>query len=165
MTALVPPGPVTVTPTTDPAVPGGAVAVMEPAEFTVNVLAGIPPKLTVLAPVNDAPVMVTTVPPAAGPLAGATPLTVGAAAMYVKRSADVGGEVPPGAVTVTGTEAGVPAGLVAVTRVAEFTVNVVAGVDPKCTAVAPLNPAPRTDTTVPPRCGPLPGLTPVTTGP
>ena len=40
----------------------------------------MPPKLTALAPVKSVPVMVTTVPPAVGPEAGLTPVTVGGAA-------------------------------------------------------------------------------------
>ena len=37
----------------------------------------MPPKLTAVAPVKLVPVMVTTVPPAVGPLLGLTPVTVG----------------------------------------------------------------------------------------
>jgi hypothetical protein len=54
---------------------------MDVVEFTVKAVAGIPPKLTVVAPANDDPEIVTTVPPAAGPLDGERALTVGAGAM------------------------------------------------------------------------------------
>ena len=42
-------------------------------------VAGVPPKVTVVAPMKSVPVIVTVVPPAAGPAPGETPLTVGAA--------------------------------------------------------------------------------------
>ena len=41
--------------------------------------AGVPPKLTPVAPERPVPVMVTLVPPAAVPLAGDTPVTAGGA--------------------------------------------------------------------------------------
>jgi hypothetical protein len=75
--ALVPPGVVTVT-STVPA-PAGEVAVICVALFTVNVVAPVAPNFTAVAPVKFVPVMVTLVPPAAGPLAGLTLVTVGAA--------------------------------------------------------------------------------------
>ena len=49
------------------------------AELTVKLVALVVPNLTAVAPVRLAPVMVTWVPPAAGPLAGEIPVTVGAA--------------------------------------------------------------------------------------
>jgi heme/copper-type cytochrome/quinol oxidase subunit 2 len=88
--ALVPPGPVTVTSTVPD--PEGEVAVIEVAEFTVTPVAACPPKETVLPAVKFVPVMVTVVPPAAGPEAGETALTVGAGAGV------------PLHVTITGTE-------------------------------------------------------------
>jgi hypothetical protein len=75
--ALVPPGVVTVT-STVPA-PAGEVAVICVALLTVNVVAAVAPNFTAVVPVKFVPVMVTTVPPAAGPLAGLTSVTVGAA--------------------------------------------------------------------------------------
>ena len=59
------------------------------------------------------------------------------------------GDVPPGAITVTST-APVPAGLSAVIVVSFTTVNAVAGVVPKSTAVAPVKPVPVIVTKVPP---------------
>jgi hypothetical protein len=88
--ALVPPGPVTVTSTVPD--PDGEVAVIDVAEFTVTPVAAPLPNETVSPEAKFVPVMVTAVPPAAGPLAGETPLTVGA-----------GGGVPPH-VTITGAE-------------------------------------------------------------
>ena len=48
------------------------------ALFTVKLVAGVEPKSTAVAPVKLVPVMVTVVPPAAGPLDGLTADTVGA---------------------------------------------------------------------------------------
>nr|WP_280295046.1 hypothetical protein [Nocardia abscessus] len=65
--------------------------------------------------------------------------------------------VPPGPVTVTGTIP-VPAGVTAVIWVSELTVNEVAGVLPKLTAVAPVKPEPVRVTVVPPPVEPWLGL-------
>ena len=59
-----------------PTAPAGTVAVMVVAFITVK-LAATPPKVTLVAPVNVVPVMVTTVPPAAEPELGLTEVTVG----------------------------------------------------------------------------------------
>ena len=75
--ALVPLGVVTVTSTIP--LPGGEIALIEVALLTVNEDAAIDPKLTAVAPVKPVPVMVTLVPPAAGPVFGFTPVTDGAA--------------------------------------------------------------------------------------
>ena len=58
----------------------------------------------------------------------------------------------------------VPAGDVAVIEVAELTVKPVAGVAPKVTAVAPVNPVPVMLTEVPPAVGPEVGEIRVTVG-
>ena len=58
----------------------------------------------------------------------------------------------------------VPAGDVAVIEVAELTVKPVAGVAPKVTAVAPVNPVPVMVTEVPPAVGPAVGEIEVTVG-
>ena len=64
--ALVPPSGVLTLMATTPAAPGGDANVIEVGEL--NVLATkVGPKSTVEAPVNPVPVMVTAVPPAAGP--------------------------------------------------------------------------------------------------
>ena len=73
--ALVPPGVVTVI-SMVPAACAGEVAVIWVAELTVKV-AEVPPKLTIVAPVNPVPVIMTEVPPAAGPLVGFLPVTDG----------------------------------------------------------------------------------------
>ena len=51
-------------------VPAGETAVIWVALLTVNEAAGLPPKLTAVAPVRLVPVIVTLVPPAVGPEAG-----------------------------------------------------------------------------------------------
>jgi hypothetical protein len=83
----------------------------------------------------------------------------------VNSSADEVALVPDGVVTTTSTvPAAVVAGLVAAIEVAESTVYEVAGVLPKRTAVAPVNPVPEMVTTVPPVVGPELGERPVTVG-
>jgi hypothetical protein len=74
----VPLGVVTVT-STVPAVPAGEVARMALSERTVKA-AAVPPKVTALAPVKFAPVMVTASPPAALPEEAVTAATEGAEA-------------------------------------------------------------------------------------
>jgi hypothetical protein len=74
--ALVPPGVVTVT-STGPAEPAGLVALIEVAVLTVKVLAATDPNFTKDTSVKLVPVIVTPVPPAAGPAFGTTDVTVG----------------------------------------------------------------------------------------
>jgi hypothetical protein len=64
-------GVVTVTSTVP--IPGGLVATICESELTANQLAGRSPKVTAVAPEKPPPVMVTGVPPVAGPDAGLTP--------------------------------------------------------------------------------------------
>ena len=59
--------------------PAGLVAVIDVALFTVTPVAAVPPNATVAPDAKPVPEMVTGVPPAAGPLAGLTPDTVGGA--------------------------------------------------------------------------------------
>jgi len=156
----VPPGVVTVT-LTAPAAPAGAVAVTDVAEFTTTPVAAVAPNLTEVAPVRFVPVIVTDVPPAAGPLVGDSDVTAGTAT-YVKVAVLI--DVPPAVVTVTFTGPAVPAGAVAVIWVAEFTTTFVAAFAPKRTDVAPVRFVPVIVTTVPPATGPLAGLSAVTVG-
>lgn len=58
-------------------VPAGEIAVAWVSLFTVKVAAGALPKLTAVAPVNPAPVIVTLVPPVGGPLLGDIAVTIG----------------------------------------------------------------------------------------
>jgi hypothetical protein len=158
---LVPPNVVTVT-STGPAEPAGLVAVTCVALSTMKDVAAVEPKSTALAPAKLVPVMVTDVPPAVGPLAGETDVTVGDP-VYVNSSSTVVALVPPAVVTVTATVPE-PTGLVAVICVELSTVNVVAAEAPKLTTVAFVKSVPVIVTDVPPESGPPLGLTPVTVG-
>lgn len=76
-TELVPPGVVTVR-LTVPADPAGEMTVREVAETKTVPVPGVVPNLTTASEVNAVPETVTVVPPASGPAAGLTPVTVGA---------------------------------------------------------------------------------------
>ena len=92
-------GVVTVT-STLPAEPAGDVAVIDVSEMTVNAAAVPTRSRRRSTPVKPVPVIVTGVPPAAGPAEGLTPVTAGADA-YVNSSAELPvADVPPGVVTV-----------------------------------------------------------------
>ena len=78
LAALLPPGVVTTT-LAVPALPAGVVAVMVVALTTVTLVAAVPPMVTPVAPVKFVPVIVTLVPPAELPVAGAIAATVGSA--------------------------------------------------------------------------------------
>jgi hypothetical protein len=60
-----------------PAVPAGVTAVIEVLLTTTTLVAAALPKVTVAPDAKLVPVIVTAVPPAGGPLFGATLLTVG----------------------------------------------------------------------------------------
>ena len=76
LAVLVPLGVVTKT-LAVPALLAGVVAVMVVELTTVTLVAAVPPKVTAVAPVKLAPVMVMLVPPAGEPLAGEILVTVG----------------------------------------------------------------------------------------
>ena len=63
---------------TAPAAWAGVVAVMEVLLTHVTLLAGVVPKVTVAPDTKPVPVMVTAVPPLAGPELGEIAVTVGA---------------------------------------------------------------------------------------
>jgi hypothetical protein len=147
-----------------PATPGGDVAVIWVADFTVNVVAAVLPNFTEDALRNPVPVMTTDVPPAVDPVFGLSEVMLGAAS-HAKRSADEVALVPIGVVTVTSVAVfAVPAGDVTVILVAELTVNGVAVVDPNFTDVAPVKLVPEITTLVPPAATPALGVTAVTVG-
>jgi len=159
--AEVPADVVTVT-FTIPAVPAGAVALIDVVETNVTAVPTLAPNFTVVAPeTNPVPVRVTTVPPPAGPLVGLSAVTVGAV-RYVKLTTLV--EVPLGVVTVTVAAPTAPAGEVAVISVAELTTTLDAEFAPNFTPVAPVKFVPVMVTDVPPAAGPLVGLNNVTVG-
>jgi hypothetical protein len=68
---------VVVTLTSTTPVPAGDVAVIWVAELTVKPVAAVAPNVTAVAPVKLAPVIVTVVPPAAGPRVGEIEVTAG----------------------------------------------------------------------------------------
>ena len=113
-----------------PVEPAPTTAVILVALTTVNEVAAVPPKLTAVAPVKFVPVIVTVCPVPAE--VGLNEAIVGGG-KYVK-AARV--PVPDAVVTETTPEA--PAPTVALILVALTTVNVVAAVPPKLTAVAPV---------------------------
>jgi len=61
-----------------PALCAGDVAVIDVSLFTVKPVAFVAPNFTALAPVKPLPVIVTDVPPEAGPEVGLIDVTVGA---------------------------------------------------------------------------------------
>jgi len=108
----------------------GTVAVICVSESTVNVVAATPPNETAVAPVNPAPVIVTTVPGL--PLVGEKLVMHGPAAVVTMKSVELVA-VPSESVAVMGPVVA-PAGTVAVICVFELTVKVVAAVPLKATA-------------------------------
>ena len=60
-------------------VPAGSSAIIMVGESTVKLVAGVVPKSTAVAPVKSVPVIVTVVPPDAGPSVGLMLITVGVA--------------------------------------------------------------------------------------
>src|SRR5215472_3926207 len=101
-----------VTVTSTVPVPAGLVALTAVEDTNCTPVPAFAPNLTVEAAVNPVPVMVTTVPPAAGPDAGDTPVTVGPELYVNLSSAEVGLVLAP-VVTVTSTVPAAAAGLVA----------------------------------------------------
>ena len=75
LAALAPPKFVTVTSTVP--LPAGEVATIDVALVTVNEVAAAPPNCTAVTRVKLSPVMITGVPPAAGPLFGEIEVTDG----------------------------------------------------------------------------------------
>ncbi len=121
-----------------PAVPAGVTAVTLVAETTTKLVAATPPTDTLLAPVRNVPVIVIAVPPRVEPLVGVTDVIVGGTT-YVNAFVNVA--VPPAVVTATLFAPAVPAGVTAVTLVAETTTTLVAATPPTDTLLAPGVPA------------------------
>jgi hypothetical protein len=115
---------------TEPVVPEPTTAVMLVALTTVKEVAGVPPKLTAVAPVKFVPVIVTVCPVPAD--VGLNAVMVGGG-KYVKPA-----KVPVPDAVVTETEPEAPAPTVAVILVELTTVKDDAAVLPSLTAVAPV---------------------------
>lgn len=117
--------------------PAGAVAVIEVGDTTVTLLAGVDPKSTVESAENPDPVIVTVVPPLAGPEEGEMLETTG---IYPKVPAFA---VCPSVVTTTDTAVPVPGGDVTLRVVPPLLADTfVAAIPPNVTAEAEVNPAP-----------------------
>src|SRR5277367_1942575 len=129
---------------------------------TTTFVAAVLPKVTVAPLAKFVPVIVTAVPPATGPLAGDTLVTVGRTTYvypFVRLPL-----CPTELVTVTVTAPALPAGVTAVIVVAFTTVTPVAAVLPKVTVAPAAKFVPVIVTDVPPEVDPLFGLTLVTVG-
>jgi hypothetical protein len=113
-----------------PEVPLATTTVMVVGETTLNEAAAVPPKLTAVAPVKFIPVMVTVAPLAA--LVGVNEEMAGGG----MKSNPASVASPPG--VVIDTPPVDPLATTAVMVVLETTVNAVAAVPPKLTAVAPV---------------------------
>ena len=158
----VPPSVVTTT-FTIPIAWAGVIAVIVVSLTTEKLIAFVPPKVNAVVPVKPVPLIVTAWPPAVGPEFGEMLVNVGVV-VKVYMSADEVADVPLGVVTVISMVPATWAGAVAVICVALLTVNEVAAVPPKDTAVAPVKPVPVIITGVPPVIDPEVGETLVTTG-
>ena len=128
---------------------------IELCELALKLAAGVEPNSTAVASARSEPEMLTEVPPLAGPRLGLTLVTVGP---YANWSAGPLALVPLAVVTLTSTMP-VPAGELAVIRLPEMTVKLVAFAEPNLTTVAPVKRAPRISTDVPPANGPSAGVT------
>jgi hypothetical protein len=149
---------------TVPASCAGDTTVHSVVEVQLTDVADILPNLNLVAVVPAAkplPVTVTLVPPAAGPLFGLRPVTMG---VTVNRSASEMALVPQVLVTVTSTFPAGSAGETAVIEVADLTVKLAAPVAPNLTAVAAVKSVPVMVTVLPPLEGPILGFSAVTVG-
>src|SRR4029077_20200988 len=133
-------------------------AVICVALTTSTEVAAAPPNVTVAPGAKLCPVSVTAEPPAVVPLAGDTPLTVGAGATNVNPLASVALR-PSRLVTTTLTLPGACGGVFAVISVALATTTEVAAAPPKATVAPDAKFCPVSFTAVPPVVGPLVGET------
>jgi hypothetical protein len=128
----------------------------------VDTVRAEPSKETVAPTWNALPEIVTVVAPAAGPLVGATPVTAGAGATYVKQP-----EHEPvcvsAFVTVTATDPAAWAVVVPVIEVG-LIVETLSAAPPKETVAPAAKPVPATVTDVPPAIAPVFGVTDATAG-
>src|SRR3989442_1657961 len=122
-----------------------------------------PPTVTVAVASKFVPVMVIAVPPAVGPEAGLTPVTVGGGgATYVNWSAALVALDWPPTVTTTSATPAAWAGVVALICVALTKATLVAAVPPTVTVAVASKFVPVMVVAVPPAVGPEAGLTPLT---
>ena len=157
-----PSGVVTVT-ATIPVERAGATAFNSVADTNVTVADETVPNLAVAPDAKFVPVIVTVFPPAIGPAAGVTAVTVGGGP-YLYRSAEDVALVPPGVVTVTSTVPTEPAGATAFNSVADTNVTVADESVPNLAVAPDAKFVPVIVTVFPPAVGPAVGLTAVTVG-
>ena len=129
---------------------------MEVALTTTTLVAGLPPTVTLLAPVKLVPVMVIGVPPLNNPEFGLTLAMVGAATYVNVIACDVD---PPAVVITIVFAPAAPAGVTAVMEVALTTLTLVAATPPTVTLLAPVKLVPVMVIAVLPEAGPDDGLT------
>src|SRR5262249_52427134 len=116
--------------------PAGEVQVMVVAFMTTTLVAALPPKETVAPATKPVPVIVTAVPPAAGPLLGLTDVTVGAVPTKVNWSpGGLAAEVAFSVVTNTSTVPAGSAGETAVRLVDETNTTLVPDTVPNLTVL------------------------------
>ena len=132
----------------------GLVTVSFVLEATFSLVPGLAPNRTWEILVNPLPVIVTGVPPAAAPVTGLIVDTLGGA-MNVNRSFDVLAEVPYGVISRTSTRPGERFGAVRVTDFSEFTLMLLAAVEPNKILVTSTKPEPLIVTWVPPLADPV----------
>ena len=87
-----------------PAVPAGVMAVMDVLDTTTTLVAGLPPTVTLLAPVKLLPVIVMAVPPKVVPEVGETLEIVGAGIArkpVLSNVASLAGPTPAAVVALT----------------------------------------------------------------
>ena len=162
--ALCPSGLVTTT-FTGPAVIVGVTAVILVAETTTTEVPGLPPNVTVAPDLKFVPVIVTDVPPAAGPELGLMEVIVGGGATTAAVNPPVEVAVwPSGLITTIFTGPAVIVGVTTVMLVAETTTTEVPGLPPKVTVAPDLKFIPVMVTDVPPAAGPDVGLMEVIVG-
>ena len=149
---------VTVT-ATAPELCDGVIAEMEFAVTTTTLLADAPPNVAVAPLTKFVPLIMTVVPPAANPLAGLTPVTVGSVTdVYVNPFAKDPLWVS-GFVTATVTAPTAFGGVVAVIVSALTKTTFVPAVPPNATVAPCTKPVPLMVTGVPPVAGPPFGVT------
>src|SRR5258706_448842 len=148
---------------TGPAACAAVVAVIVVLVATVTPVAALPPTLTVAPAAKPVPVIVIPVPPLVEPDAGATLVTVGAGATYVKAFASVP-FCASALVTVTLAGPAACAGVAAVIVVPLTTVTPVATLPPTLTVAPAAKLVPVIVTAVPPPLEPDVGATLDTVG-
>ena len=146
---------------TAPTLPAGVVAVIVVLFTTTTLVAAVPPNVTDAAAAKFVPVIVTAVPPATGPLFGATLISVGTTT-YVYPFTRF--PLCPLTVTVTVAAPTLPAGVVAVIVVPFTTTTLPADVPPSVTVAPAAKLVPVIVTGVPPSVDPLFGLTLLSVG-